>query len=261
MRAIHEECPIITVHRRRGACALAADSLDGDRAAYRLPSAELDVALDRVAGTVTLTGPGEHPDAAVVHPFLALASAIIARWSGRDAFHAGVFVDQGGAWVVLGAREAGKSSLVAQLYRMGVAVLSDDVAVLADGHVLAGPASIDLRRSAAEHLGIGEAMGVVGGRDRWRVALPGDEVSAPLRGFVLPRWGPVPQVLSVPVAARLPLLGASVAVRRPPTDPRRFFDYAALPFLELRRPRHWSLAEDAARLLLAATSAAAPQAA
>lgn len=261
LRPVREERPTYAIRRRRAPTTLTTASLDEHRLAHHLPSADVDVVVERAARTVTLTAPDEHPDAAVVHPFLALTGAVVARWAGRDAFHAGVFVHEGGAWVVLGSREAGKSSLVAQLHLMGVPVISDDVAVVADGHVLGGPASIDLRWSAAQHLGIGEAMGVVGSRDRWRVPLPNDEASAPLAGFVLPRWGVAPQVLPVPVAARLPLLSTSVSLRLPPPDPRRFFDLAALPFLELRRPRDWSVAEDAAHLLLGAISARTPRAA
>ncbi len=250
LRPVPPDAPVLRVSHERGEPSLTGVAVGEDRAAYRLRAAGGEVRLDRAEGSATFVMQREYPDEAFVHPFLALAAAIFSRWWGRDALHGGAFVHDGGAWVVLGAREAGKSSLLAQLHRLGVPVLSDDVAVVSDGQVLAGPGSIDLRGPAAQHLGTGTPLGRVGARDRWRVLLPAGPVSAPLRGFVLPSWGGACEVVAVPPLARLPLLMSNTALNRPPVDPQRFFALAAHPALELRRPRDWAQLERSARLLL-----------
>ena len=128
-------------------------------------------------------------DQALVHPYLAPAAAVIARWLGREPFHAGAFALDGGAWGVLGEREAGKSSLLAWLSLQGRSVVCDDMLVVAGDTVFAGPRSVDLRRETAVRLGAGEELGMIGARERWRVGLPPIEPEVPLAGWVFLEWG------------------------------------------------------------------------
>ena len=103
-----------------------------------------------------------------MHPYLAPVALVMARWLGREGFHGGGIVAGGGVWGVLGDKTAGKSTTLAWLAREGVGVVSDDVLVIDGGTALAGPRSVDLREEAAERLGVGEPMGRVGQRERWR---------------------------------------------------------------------------------------------
>lgn len=202
-------------------------------------------------------GPGAHyvteqhvPHEHLVHPYLARVAAAAAGWLGRDVLHAGA-VDTGGrAWGVLGSRGSGKSSLIARAHVLGLPVVTDDVLVVdEDRRVLPGPASIDLREGAAEHFGIGEALGTVGRRERWRVVLP-PAAPAPLAGFVLPLWDDEVSVVPVPLPARLPLLMVNRALPGPPPDPAQFFELTALPVLVWRRPRDWGRMAEATDVLL-----------
>ena len=98
-------------------------------------------------------------------------AALAARWLRRESFHAGAVVVEGGAWAILGDKEAGKSSTLAHLALNGYTVLSDDVLVLERGSVFAGPRCIDLRAEPARRLGAREPLAVVGMRERFRIEL------------------------------------------------------------------------------------------
>ncbi len=138
------------------------------------------------AGSVSST---KRPDdRALVHPHLAGVAAVAAHWLGRESFHAGAFVAGGGVWGLLGERGAGKSSMLASLALAGVPVVSDDVLVLDSRTALAGPRSIDLRSDASAHLDAGEPLGVIGGRERWRLPLAPIAPELPLRGWVVLGW-------------------------------------------------------------------------
>jgi hypothetical protein len=217
------------------------------------------VEIDRVNGSARFTMPARPTAAELVHPYLASVAAVAGRWLGHESFHAGAVEVDGGAWVVLGGKRAGKSSFLALMAADGHPIVTDDVAVLdKEGAVAAGPRLIDLRAEAAARLGVGEPMGVVGLRDRWRVPVKVVRARVPLRGFVDLAWGEGPSVGPVPPARRLArLVEHRVIHRLPPRDPALLLELAALPMLELRRPRDWDAAADArARVLDAAQSAA-----
>jgi hypothetical protein len=125
----------------------------------------------------------------LVHPHLAPGAAVLARWLGRETLHAGAVLAGGGAWAMLGDRESGKSSTLDWLAAHGHPVLADDLLVLDGSDVLAGPRCIDLRADAAQRLGAGEPLGVVGTRERWRLRLGPLASSAPLRGWGILDWG------------------------------------------------------------------------
>jgi hypothetical protein len=237
----------------------ARDRFGADRAELALPTAGGSVALDRAASSVVFTVPAAIDAAAIVHPFLAAPALIAAHWLGRETFHAGAFVLDGRAWGVVGAKGDGKSSLLAWLARRGVPVLADDVVVLDDdGRALAGPRSIDLREEAAARLGVGEPLGVVGARARWRVALGPVAAEVPLAGWVAPAWAPdgaPPAARELRGAARLAALAPHRGVRLPPVaDGATLLELTGLPVVELRRPRDWASADAAGEQLLAALS-------
>ena len=199
--------------------------------------------------------PARPTASALLHPHLAAVAAVSAHWCGRDSFHAGAFVAGGGVWGLLGEKGSGKSSTLAELARSGVPIMCDDVLVLDRGTAFAGPRSIDLRTDAARQLGTGDPLGVIGDRERWRVALGPIEPELPFRGWVTLRWAEEATVRPVRGAERLrELLGHRALLVAPP-DPAAMIDYAAFPLLELSRPRRWSSMEDSLARLLDAVAA------
>ena len=212
------------------------------------------VYMDRVAGHATFTLQAKPTASALLHPHLAVVGAVWSYWSGRESFHAGAFVAAGAVWGVLGAKGSGKSSTLAALARAGVPIVCDDVLVLDGIRVLAGPRSVDLRADAARTLGIGEPLGVIGDRERWRVALEPIHPELTFRGWVDLRWSERAFVRSLHGAERVRRLLEHRALRIPPPNPAALFEVASLPFLELGRPRRWSSIAPALELLLEAVS-------
>jgi hypothetical protein len=216
------------------------------------------VEIDRLRGRATFTMPRRPSAAELVHPHLASVAAVAARWLGHESFHAGAVEADGGAWILLGGKAAGKSSFLAMLAVAGHCIVTDDVAVVHQtGAVSAGPRLIDLRAEAAARLGLGCPLGVVGIRERWRMDVPESPALLPLRGFVQLRWGDAPQVTRVPAASRVArLVDQRVIHRLPPRDPAFLLELAGLPMLELRRPRNWDAADEARERLLDSIHAA-----
>jgi hypothetical protein len=249
--------PAITIEREVFANAVQ-QALADDRATLRFTAegaviqlaAGGTVAIDRDARTARFATPAPVGDHELVHPYLGTVAAVFATWLGRECFHAGCFAADGGAWALLAEREGGKSSLLAWLALQGVSIVSDDILVLEGGRAYAGPRSIDLREEPARRLGVGEALGVVGVRKRWRQRTDPAPSGLPLRGWILLAWGPELSVLPLPAAERLATLASQVAIARPPDDPRVLLDLAALPAFELRRPRGWEMFDGAGARLL-----------
>lgn len=212
------------------------------------------VVLDRGSGRATFTLAERPTASALVHPHLAAVAAVWAHWSGREGFHAGAFLAAGGVWGLLGDKGAGKSSTLAALARMEVPVLCDDVLVLEGSTALAGPRSIDLRADAAHSLGVGEPLGIVGDRERWRIPLAPIAPELPFRGWVTLRWAEEPRIRPLRGAERMRELLAHRALRVPPRTPAALFDLGDRPFFEFSRPRRWGSIDDALKLLLASLS-------
>jgi hypothetical protein len=208
------------------------------------------LSIDRRRGVARFAVPRPVADAELVHPYLAPVAAVVSHWNGRLSFHAGAFVAGGGVWALVGEREAGKSSTLAWLALQGHQVVADDVLVVCEGKAYAGPRSIDLRCETAERFGVGEALGMVGARRRWRVSLPGVDAELPLRGWVFLGWGDRLEVGPLPGSRLLGELMRHLTLRIQPTRPRGLLELAMLPAFELRRPRGWeSLTETTDRLL------------
>jgi len=217
--------------------------------------------VERDAPRITLHLPDRPADEELVHPYLAPGAAVLARWAGRESYHAGAVLAGGGAWAVLGDRESGKSSTLAWLAAAGHGVLADDLLVLDNApaagsagrfHAFAGPRCIDLRGDAAERLGGGEPLGVVGSRERWRLRLGPVPARVPLRGWIELAWADEPAVEPVRGAARLRTLIPYRSVRLEPPDAAALVALASLPVLRFARPRRWDALPGAAGRLLAA---------
>jgi hypothetical protein len=206
--------------------------------------------IDRRQGVARFAVPRLVSDSELVHPYLAPVAAVVSHWYGRLSFHAGAFVAGGGVWALVGDREAGKSSTLAWLALQGHQVVADDVLVVREGNAYAGPRSIDLRRETAERLGVGEALGMVGARPRWRVSLPHVDAELPLRGWVFLGWDDRLEMEPLPGSRLLGELMRHLTLRVQPTCPRALLELAMLPAFELRRPRRWEcLTETTDRLL------------
>jgi hypothetical protein len=245
-----DDWPVLRVEQHIGGVDVAREMVDDERAAVRLQAGVGSVCIDRATLTAQFNMRERADDEAIVHPFLALTAAIVSRWLGRDTFHAGAFVVDGGAWAVLGKKGAGKSSTLGFLGVTGTTIVTDDLLVLDDGDALAGPSCVDLRPDAAAFLQAGEDLGVVGARSRVRVVLPGAPARVPLRGWVFPSWSDTLEVVPVPVARRLPMIAANLALHLDPPSPERFLEFAALPCFEFRRPQRFDLLDRTATLLL-----------
>jgi hypothetical protein len=140
--------------------------------------------------------------------------------------------------------------MLAGLAARGVPVMTDDVLVLSDSVALAGPRSIDLRAGAARELGIGQPLGMIGGRERWRVSLHPIPPELPFRGWIELRWSNDVRLRSQHGSERLRTLLPHRGLRLPPPRPERMLELAALPILELHRPARWNSHQDSIDALL-----------
>ncbi|MGH9029040.1 MAG: hypothetical protein ACRDV4_05440, partial [Acidimicrobiales bacterium] len=178
-------------------------------------------------------------------PMLSLACWMRARVLGDEVLHAGAFVGEGGAWLVVGDREAGKSTLLAQLHLLGVPIVTDDLSVLRGGRVFAGPRCIDLRPDMATRLGTGS---LVRSGTRFREQLPPIEAEHRVAGFIELGSSESDGLERVRGSARLARLLAVTEERsrRPPAD---LLDLACLPYCRLNRRLDPAAPGDATELL------------
>lgn len=238
--AAEPDWPRLRVEVTLGDPSAAPEVVTADRAEIVLKTGGR-LMLDRVAGTARFIVPRRLTDDELVHPFLAPAAAVMSFWHGRLSFHAGAFLHEGGVWGLVGAREAGKSSTLAWLALNGHDVVADDVLVLGEATAYSGPRSIDLRRSAAEQLGQGAALGVVGTRERWRVTLPQIGAMLPFRGWFFLSWSErEPEHRRLPSSECLVRLIDNIGLRMQAADPAQLLALAALPAWDLARPRDWN---------------------
>jgi hypothetical protein len=212
------------------------------------------IALTRDPLAVRFTTPHRLTPDAVLHPFLGLPACIANRWFGRAALHGGAFRHGGVAWGLLGNREAGKSATLGQLLAEGVEVLSDDVLILDGERMYSGPRSVDLREDAAAVVG-GEALGVVGNRERWRLRPAAGPACLPLGGFIRLEWGEETRIEPLPVQERLRTLVGSSALRPSAADAELVLDLVSRPAWRFVRPRRLDALGDQVSQLLAALPA------
>jgi hypothetical protein len=234
---------------------LDADSefLDDDRARLRLRTGGW-IELERDPGRACFVVPAPLSTDELVHPFLAPAAAVFAHWYGREGLHGGALAIGSTAWGVVGDRLGGKSSLLAALATGGTDVVCDDVLVLAGREAFSGPRTIDLREDAAAALGVGEEIGVIGARERWRLQLP--QLARPLSigGWVFTDWGDDLQLEHLAASETLVRLYRNRSITVPPRNPEALLQLSALPAWELRRPRSWAAVPATLELLLGTLS-------
>jgi hypothetical protein len=241
--------PTLALAAEVGPAAPVHQLVGDDRAVLATRSgARLEVVREPLRAV--FTSPEPIREGALVHPHLAAAAAVVSRWLGRESLHAGAFVAGDRAWAVLGGRESGKSSLLAGLALAGHPVVADDLVVLNGPAALAGPRAIDLRPDAAERLGAGEPLGIVGARERWRLRIGPAPVETELAGLILLAWGDEVELAPVGAGRALEAVVGSQALRVPPEDPTSRLSLASLPAWELRRPTDWGSLAAGLELLL-----------
>jgi hypothetical protein len=187
------------------------------------------------------------------HPFLSIVGVLGPLWAGGVALHGGVFLSHGRAWVVMGGKEGGKSTTLALLARAGHRVMADDLAVVAPNLMVhRGPRFVDLRQEASESLGVGEPIGMLGTRERWRYRLGEAPLAAPLGGLILPRWGDEEGVGTLDAVSRLRLVASSFPVAYPNDRSALVMDIAnGVPTLVWTRPQGLDGAAGAVERMLA----------
>ncbi len=190
----------------------------------------------------------ERPTAAeMLHPFLAPAAAVMWQWRGHEALHAGAVQLGGIAVLLFGIKGAGKSTTLGWLAReAGLTVLSDDLAVIVDGEVLAGPRSVDLRSASW----VPPGMPAVRRGERVRMTLGPAPCSLPLGGSVLLEWAPRLETVAVPPAERLSAYVSARSFGSLPPNTGTLLDLAALPMLVLRRRRELRSIEATGRAII-----------
>jgi hypothetical protein len=186
----------------------------------------------------------------LVHPLIGYAALAFSEWLGRDAFHAGVFLAGGRAWAMLGERGSGKSSTLAWLARHGQSVIADDLLFLDGRTAFVGPRAIDLATASATHLGWGDELEDVRRGFRRRLALDALSAEHELAGWISLKWGEQVSLTPVPPPERVPLLVEHGHHPNGTADWSRVLTLAALPTLELRRPRTLKSLDQAGDLLL-----------
>ncbi|MET8091473.1 hypothetical protein [Micromonospora sp. NPDC005220] len=236
-------CRPVTV-RQRQADPPPPAPLDADRM-VRLLTDGRTLELRRANGSATFYGPPLAADV-LAHPYLAPVAVVVNRWAGRETFHAGAFVHNGRAWVVLGSRTAGKSTLLAALADRDVPVLADDIVVCDDGDVLAGPRCVDLREPIP---GLGLPTRGVRDDTRLRVTLPAIAPRLPLGGWIFLNWGDGPALTPVGPADLLTRLAARRSLPELASDPAALLALAGQPGYDLTRPRDWAALDATHRLL------------
>jgi hypothetical protein len=180
-------------------------------------------------------------DQGLIHPYLSLPAAVIQHWNGRVVLHASAFDLHGRTVVLLGDREAGKSTTVAAALAAGLPVRADDVVVLDGTDALPGTSLIDLRESASTVYG-GQPLGRIGSRERWRIPLDPVTESAPVAAFVRLSWGESVHIEPLPGSRLLSGLYAAAAVREAitehlATNPSLMMDLLSVPYFDFQRPR------------------------
>ena len=253
--AVGPGAPSITVTRRDRPPERDAYEVSPDRVVVASPTNSGFVA-QRDPATLALELSQPFGLELLIHPILTMPVSVFCRWRGDVTLHAGAFEVDAGAWVIAGTREAGKSTMLATLAAAGCPIVTDDLVVVQDGDVLAGPDCVDLRPDAARRFPQARSIGEVGGRERWRVSTPASASRLPLRGFFVLGWGDGPEIDVSPLPARdvLSMLFSQEYIGlMGQADPLAVLELGALPAWQVRRPRDWDGAQDVVASMLAAT--------
>jgi hypothetical protein len=235
---------------------VTATQMAANRSPSRVDSISADISLlgggrllaRRSENLIRYALPNIPSDPDLLHPYLAPGAALTWQWEGREALHAGVFATEAGAVLLSGRKEAGKSTTLAWLAEThGVTVIADDLAVIDNGRVLAGPRTIDLRSGPVA--GPTERHPRVRDGQRLRMTLPPAPAPQAVIGSVILGWGPQLALTRVPPAERIAMLAAQRYFRLEP-DSRALLELAAQPMFTLIRPRAFSAVAEAGSALM-----------
>lgn len=251
------EAGIVSVDYRNGSAVTDAYVVGDDR--YLMANrggGRLEVT--REPATVVCALPQAITPEAFVHPILTLPLSFLAYWRGNATLHGGAFLHVGRAWVVTGEREAGKSTLLAQLARRGVPIVADDLVVIDGQDVLAGPCCVDLRADTGRHFPRAQSIGVLGDRERYRLRTPPSPARVQLGGICLLEWADgSPALESLPLEQCLLLLHwQHYAAEIGPPVPEQSLALLEHPIWRFRRGRDWAQADAALDHLLDALARA-----
>lgn len=97
---------------------------------YQLTGEEVDFAISAAGDRVLVRWSEKFPADDVPAFFLGPVIGCVLRLRGMLALHAGVVAVEDGAVAIIGAKGAGKSTLISEFARQGYPILSDDVAPL-----------------------------------------------------------------------------------------------------------------------------------
>lgn len=252
---VEAEAPLVTVTWRHATTVQDIEEVSDDRVVYGFRG-RTTYYVERDPGAVRFDIPYVPPLGAFVHPLLTIGISVLARWRGDVTLHAGAFETDSGAWGFFGAREAGKSSILASLGARGYPVVADDLLALQDGFVWAGPSCVDLRPDTAARFDDAIYLGIVGGRPRWRLPTVAGGARVPLRGFFLLDWHDDPGIVLEPLSTqeRLHWLYRQEYIRLVGfADPGKMVPLVALPAWRLTRPRDWERTGETVDRVLEAT--------
>jgi hypothetical protein len=210
--------------------------------------------------SITLALPNPTTPEELVHPVLTMPISILARWRGDLTLHAGCFYAGDRAWGVMGPREAGKSTMLANLAEREVPLLADDLLVFDQGVVHPGPSCIDLRPDVAERMPEARFLGEINDRARYRLTTPPPPSRPRLGGFFLLSWGEEERV-------EVTRMEASEALRvlyeqeyiglLGPADPLKILDLLGTPMWRVERPPNWRFTEETLDRILEVAAAGA----
>jgi hypothetical protein len=252
--------PEVTVTWRHASTVRDIEDVDEDRVAYGFRGATTYY-VERHPHAIRFDIPYVPSPAALVHPLLTIGVSVLARWRGDVTLHAGAFQTPRGGWGVMGAREAGKSSLLATLGERGHPILADDLLAVHDGAIRAGPSCVDLRPDTVGRFPDATSMGIIGGRPRFRLATPPGDDRVPLRGFFVLDWGSDSTIRVEPLGARerLEWLYRQEYIRLVgDPDPEKLLPLLPLPGWRLLRPRDWVASGEVIERVLAVTEDSSP---
>ncbi|HET6360626.1 MAG TPA: hypothetical protein VFH11_01055 [Gemmatimonadota bacterium] len=233
--------PEVTVAWRHASTTVDIEDVGRDRVAYGHRKAGAFWAC-RDPATITFDFPTPPVPGSLVHPNLTIGISVHARWRGDLTLHGGAFETSAGAWGIMGAREAGKSAMLAELASRGYPIVADDLLALQGSMAWAGPDCVDLRPDTAERFEKSRYLGIVGGRPRYRLSTPPSRPVLPFRGFFILDWHESRQVVVEPMDPRERLKWLYqqeyiLLVGWP--DPAKHLRLLGLPAWNVRRPPHW----------------------
>lgn len=220
---------------QRDSPAPSVRDLDERSVVRRLADGHI-LAMDKDSGTASLYGTRATADR-WAHPLLSPVAVTFNRWHGREAYHAGCFVAGDRAWILVGHRNAGKSTLLAALAASGTAVLSDDIVVTDGTFVHAGPRCVDLRQRLP---GVSAPLRTVRDGTRLRLGLDPAPSRVRLRGWIFLGWDASSTVVPVAAGDLLQRVAARRLQPAQPSDPTTLLRLATLPAWDVRRPREWT---------------------